>query len=184
MVNNCPKLYFSDYHLSVILYTDADYAHGAYLCHLRTLPDGKNWRAHTLLGWYLSGPTGPLVHYREESLNLLDLLQRHDLVGGVHFSSRTDHRNLVFMNNHRLRKVLKWKLDIQHYETIDNVPGKANIPTDAFSWLDVRPQPFSLHYILVLQSSPTQRKLIERFHTYTLIGVWDKRLHSQRNTHR
>jgi len=88
------------------------------------------------------------------------------------------------MNNHRLRKVLKWKLDIQHYETIDNVPGKANIPTDAFSWLDVRPQPFSLHYILVLQSSPTQRKLIERFHTYTLIGVWDKRLHSQRNTHR
>ena len=32
LVNNCPKLYFVDYNLSVILYTNAsDYAHGASL---------------------------------------------------------------------------------------------------------------------------------------------------------
>ena len=43
LVNNCPKLYFIDYTLSVILYTNtSDYSHGAYLCQLRTLPDGAS----------------------------------------------------------------------------------------------------------------------------------------------
>ena len=42
-VNNCPKLYFVDYKLPIVLYTDdSDYAHGAYLCQIRTLPDGTN----------------------------------------------------------------------------------------------------------------------------------------------
>jgi hypothetical protein len=40
LVNVCPKLYFIDYTLRIILYTDAsDYAHGAYLCQLRRLPN-------------------------------------------------------------------------------------------------------------------------------------------------
>ena len=40
LVNVCPKLYFIDYTLRNILYTDAsDYAHGAYLCQLRPLPN-------------------------------------------------------------------------------------------------------------------------------------------------
>ena len=39
LVNDSPKLYFIDYNLPVILYTDAsDYAQGIYLCQLRTLP--------------------------------------------------------------------------------------------------------------------------------------------------
>ena len=43
LVHNCPKLYFIDYNLPVILYTDAlDYAHGAYLCQIRALPDGTS----------------------------------------------------------------------------------------------------------------------------------------------
>jgi len=43
LVNNCPKLYFIDYNLPVILYTDAsDYAHGVYLCQIRSLPDGTS----------------------------------------------------------------------------------------------------------------------------------------------
>jgi hypothetical protein len=40
LVNNCRKLYFVDYKLR---YTDAlDYALGAYLCQIRTLPDGNS----------------------------------------------------------------------------------------------------------------------------------------------
>ena len=43
LINNCPKLYFIDYNLPVILYTDSsDYAHGAYLCQIRALPDGTS----------------------------------------------------------------------------------------------------------------------------------------------
>jgi len=48
------------------------------------------------------------------------LLRLDDLVGGVHFKIRTVHRNLLFMNIHGSRKVLQWKLNIQHYDaTID-----------------------------------------------------------------
>ena len=36
LVQNCQKLYFIDYSLKIILYTDAsDHAHGAYLCQER-----------------------------------------------------------------------------------------------------------------------------------------------------
>jgi len=79
-----------------------------------------------------------------------------------------DHRNLLFMNNHCSHKVLQWKLDIQHYDdTIDHVPCKL----DVFSRLVVRPQPVSLHHVLLLQCSPTRRKLIERLHA-NLYAHW------------
>ena len=43
LVNNYPKLYFVNYKLPIVLYTDAsDNAHGAYLCQIRTLPDGTS----------------------------------------------------------------------------------------------------------------------------------------------
>ena len=42
LVNQCPKLYFLDLELPIILYTDAsDYAHGAYLCQVQTQTDGS-----------------------------------------------------------------------------------------------------------------------------------------------
>ena len=71
------------------------------------------------------------------------------------------------MSNYGSRKVLQWKLDIQHYDaTIEHVAGKANIPADVFSRLIIRPQPVVLNHVLVLQCSAAQRTLIERFHTY------------------
>ena len=49
---------------------------------------------------------------------------------------RIDHRNLLYMNNHGSRKVLQWKLDIQHYDAIiKHVPGVMNTPADVFSLL-------------------------------------------------
>ena len=41
-MNQCPKLYFLNQDLPIILYTDAsDYAHGAYLCQVQTQTDGS-----------------------------------------------------------------------------------------------------------------------------------------------
>ena len=37
-----------------------------------------------------------------------------DLLGGIAFTIKTDHRYLLYMNNHGSRKVLQWKIDIQH----------------------------------------------------------------------
>ena len=59
----------------------------------------------------------------------------------LYFTIRTNHHNhLLFMNNHGYRKVLQWKLDIQHYDaSIEHVAGKANIPANVFSRLIIRP---------------------------------------------
>jgi len=41
MVNKCPKLYFIDTKLPIVLYTDAsDYAHGVYLRQVQKQEDG------------------------------------------------------------------------------------------------------------------------------------------------
>ena len=70
-------------------------------------------------------------------------------MGGYYFTIRTDHRNLLFMNNLGSRKVLQWKSNTQHYDaTIEHVAGKANIPADEFSWLIIRPQPVVLNHVL------------------------------------
>ena len=54
-----------------------------------------------------------------------------DLIGRIAFTIRTDHRNVLYMNNHGSRKVLQWKPDIQHYDAIiDYVPGVMNPPAD------------------------------------------------------
>ena len=68
------------------------------------------------------------------------------LVG--YYMIRTDHRNLLFTNNHGSRKVLEWKLDIHHYDaTIEHAPGKANIHADVFSRFVVRTTPMELYHI-------------------------------------
>ena len=65
LVNHCPKLYFIDFNRPVILCTDAsDYAHGAYLCQIRTLPDGTSIEepTNTFHRGNLPEPTGPMIH--------------------------------------------------------------------------------------------------------------------------
>ena len=69
------------------------------------------------------------------------------------------------MKNHGSRKVLQWKLDIQHYyATIEHVQGTLNTPADAFSRLVEKAPSVSIHHIMVLKCSATQRKLIQNFH--------------------
>ena len=41
-----------------------------------------------------------------------------DLLGGIAFTILTDHRNHLYMNKNESRKVLRWKLDIQHYNAM------------------------------------------------------------------
>ena len=127
LVHNCQKLYFIDYSLKIILYTDAsDYAHGAYLCQERIHGDGIIEEPIRFLGGTFHGPQTRWSTIEKEAYAIYWALQRlDDLIGGVPFTIRTDHRNLLFMNNHGSCKVLQWKLDIQHYNAIiEHVPGK------------------------------------------------------------
>jgi transposase InsO family protein len=178
LVNTCAKLYFIDYKLKIVLYTDAsDYAHGAYLCQLRPWADGSiTEEPIRFLGGTFHGPQLRWSTIEKEAYAIhWALLRLDDLIGGVPFTIRTDHRNLLFMNNHGSRKVFQWKLDIQHYDaTIEHVPGKANIPADVFSRLVVRPggevptpsPNTQVNHIVTLDCTAAQRSLIEKFHAY------------------
>ena len=71
------------------------------------------------------------------------------------------------MNDHGSRKVLQWKLDIQHYNaTIEHIPRTLNTPADAFSRLMEKAPSVSIHHIMVLKCSAPQRKLIQNFHEW------------------
>ena len=59
-----------------------------------------------------------------------------DLLLGVPFVLRTDHRNLLYLNEAGSAKVTRWKIEIQNYNfRIEHIPGVENIPADVFSRL-------------------------------------------------
>ena len=92
---------------------------------------------------------------------MLGLKKLDDLLGGIRFTIRTDHRNL---NNHGSRTVLQWKLDIQYHDAvIEHVPDEQNILADVFSRLVPKPNETSLHQILV-QCTDAQRSHIKENH--------------------
>jgi hypothetical protein len=59
-----------------------------------------------------------------------------DLLLGVPFVLRTDHRNLLYLNEAGSAMVTRWKIEIQNYNfRIEHIPGVENIPADVFSRL-------------------------------------------------
>ena len=58
------------------------------------------------------------------------------LLRDVKFTIRTDHRNLLYMNNEASSKVLRWKWDIQDFDfQVEHIAGTSNIAADLFSRL-------------------------------------------------
>jgi transposase InsO family protein len=96
------------------------------------------------------------------------LTKLEDLLGGgVEFTIRTDHSNLLFLNQYGSRKVLNWKLAIQHFNcTIEHIPGKLNIPADTFSRLVPREEAITVNTILTLRCSSRQYEIIQLYHTH------------------
>ena len=72
-------------------------------------------------------------------------------MGGIAFTIRTDYRNLLYMNNHGSRKVLQWKLDIQHYDAIiEHVSGVMNTSVDVFSRLVEKEMTSEVNHVMTL----------------------------------
>ena len=149
LVNQCQKLYFIDYSLKTILYSDeSDYAHGAYLCQDRVTDGITTEEPIKFLGGTFHQTRWSTIE-KEAHATYWALLRLDDLIGVIPSTIRMDLRNLLFMNNYGLRKVLQWILDVQHYDAIiEHVPGKENIPADVFSLsLVVREQTLPLFHI-------------------------------------
>jgi len=65
------------------------------------------------------------------------------------------------MNNHGSRKVLQWKLDIQHDAQIKHVPGVMNTPADVFSRLVGKDAVVVVNHVMTLTYSLAQRDMIK-----------------------
>jgi len=58
------------------------------------------------------------------------------LLRDIPFTIRTDHRNLLYLNNEASPKVLRWKWDIQQFNfQIEHIEGVRNVAADLFSRL-------------------------------------------------
>ena len=66
------------------------------------------------------------------------------------------------MNYHGSRKVLQWKLDIQHYDAIiEHVPGVMNTPADVFSRLVEKDKISEVNHVMILTCSAPQWDMIK-----------------------
>ena len=131
-INECPTLYFMDYKAQIILQTDAsDYGIGAYLFQII---DGKEcpvqFLSKTLAKdqrrWSTPEKEGFAIYYA--------LMQFKHLLRDCKFTLRTDHRNLIFINEGGSPKVMRWKMEIQPFDyDSEHIEGAKNIPPDVFS---------------------------------------------------
>ena len=133
-ITDCPTLYFMDNVSPIYLHTDAsDYGIGAYLFQLT---DGvekptafiSKTLAREQFRWSTPEKEAFAIYYA--------LIQLEYLIRDVHFTIRTDHKNLTYINTETNPKVKRWKLAIQEFDfSLEHIIGKDNIIADVFSRL-------------------------------------------------
>ena len=139
MIDNCPTLFFLDPNAPVYLHTDAsEYGLGAYLFQIVTVngvqierPVEFISKAFTpvQLRWSIPEKEAYAIFYAVRKLD--------HLLRDIYFVLRTDHKNLVYLNEKDASaKIKRWKLLIQEYNfDIEHIAGVLNIIADAFSRL-------------------------------------------------
>jgi hypothetical protein len=119
LVNELPKLYYlsDDPKDDIIVYTDASgYAIGG---HLVQKINGIE-RTIGFMSKMFSGPEKRWTTIEKECYAIYMMLRKYEyLLRDVHFTLKTDHANLLYLNVQPCNKVrwkLRWKLAIQEYD--------------------------------------------------------------------
>ena len=76
--------------------------------------------------------------FEQEAFAIHEALKKFQyILRDVQFTLRTDHRNLLYLNDSGASdKVLRWKLDIQQFDfLVEHIPGEQNIVADLYSRL-------------------------------------------------
>ena len=133
-IGDCPELFFMDDTSPVFLHTDAsDYGIGAYLFQVK---EGKEYPiafvsktlAREQLRWSTPEKEAYAIYFAMTKLEYL-LRDRH-------FTLRTDHKNLIYINDSGSPKVIRWKLALLEYDyDIEHIEGVKNIVADHMSRL-------------------------------------------------
>lgn len=136
-IEQCPKLYFLESHqeYDTFVETDAsDYGIGAYV-YQRNKQDQKE-RPVAFLSKSLTGAEKRWSTIEKEQYAIFYALKKWEyLLRGIPFTLRTDHKNLLQMNDGS-PKVLRWKLALQEFNCkVEHLPGKDNQVADSLSRL-------------------------------------------------
>lgn len=133
-IRECPTLFFVDDNAPIFVHTDAsDYGIGAYLFQL---VDGKE-RPVAFMSRALTAVECKWSTIEKECYAIVCALKKFEhLIRDTHFTLRTDHKNLTYVNDSVCPKVRRWKMLMSEYDfDIEYIKGELNIPADAFSRL-------------------------------------------------
>jgi hypothetical protein len=166
-IRRCPKLFFMDDNAPVYLHTDAsDYGISGYLFQII---DGTEVPI-AFMSKTLSAEEVRWSVIEKECYAIVVAFRKFEyLIRDKHFTLRTDHKNLTYVNDPPSPKVRRWKITLQEYDfSIEHIPGKDNIAADAFSRL----LPISAEVLCILKGNKIPQdkyKLLSSVHN-TVVG--------------
>ena len=136
-IQSCPKLFFLRDNADIVLETDAsDYGVGGYLYQTELTAAGETVDYPvTFISQALTKEQQHWSTPQKEAYAIYYCITELDyLLCDVHFTLRTDHKNLIFLNMDTDKKVHRWKLALQEYDfTAVHIPGTKNVNADFFS---------------------------------------------------
>ena len=133
-IHRCQKLFFIDSTAPIYLHTDASkYGVGGYLFQV---VDGKEQPIRFISKTLVKEQQRWSVPEKEGYAIWYSLKKLEHLIRDVHFTLRTDHKNLIYINEGGSEKVRRWKMDIQAFDfDLEYIPGPDNVVADHFSRL-------------------------------------------------
>ena len=134
-VAQCPRLFFYDSRMPVHVHTDAcNNGIGGYVFQMDS--EGNEYPIG-FLSKRLHGAELNWSTFEQECFAIHQTLKKFEyLLRDVEFQLRTDHRNLLYLNQFASSKVLRWKWDVQQFNfKVKHIPGELNVAADVFSRL-------------------------------------------------
>ena len=134
-IHECPALFFVDDGFPVFLHTDASkYGIGAYLFQIDS--EGKE-RPIAFISKTLSDSQRRWHTPQKEAYAIYYAFKQFEyLLRGVKFTLRTDHKNLIYINDTMTEMVIRWKIAVQEYDfDVEHIPGVENDVADGLSRL-------------------------------------------------
>ena len=118
----------------MFLHTDAsDYGIGAYLFQVK---DGVEYPLQFISKSFDSVQSRWSTNEKEAYAIIYAIRKLKPLLRDIHFTLRTDHKNLTYINDPPSAKVMRWKLDLMEYDfDIEHIPGTENEVADCLSRL-------------------------------------------------
>ena len=135
---NMPSRWFQDSISPVFLHTDASkYGIGGYLYQLHTDPVTgiKSERVIEFISKALTPQQKKWNTTDQEAFAIFFCITKlQNRLRDITFTLRTDHRNLLFINDASSARVMRWKMDLQEYMfNIEHIAGKDNVVADNLS---------------------------------------------------